>query len=273
MMPDLSLLAAVRRARPLVHCVSNIVAANDCANLALAVGASPIMAQAPEEMADISAVSDAVVLNLGTPSEEKFKACLLCAQAAARRSLPVVVDPVGVGASPWRLGWARCLLGQRSPAILHVNLGEAQALLSPPTAAAGPAQGVDSPAPSTREKRVQAAIQLARQYKTVALLSGPEDVATDGDAVWLARGGSAGMAAVTGTGCMLSTLCGVLAAVEKDSLRAAAQAAALWKLCAARAEKLAQGRGPGSLHAALFDAAAALANDDALCGIWLEQLA
>ena len=82
--PDFSLLETVRLRRPLVHCVSNIVSAGDCANLALAAGASPVMAQAPEEMEAIAAASDAAVLNTGTPDEEKFQACLLRGQAGVR---------------------------------------------------------------------------------------------------------------------------------------------------------------------------------------------
>ena len=104
---DFAQLEEVRRRRPLIHCVSNIVTANDCANLALAVGASPMMAQAPEEMEAISSISGATVLNTGTPDAEKFRACRICAVSAHH---PVVLDPVGVGASPWRLGQVRDLL-------------------------------------------------------------------------------------------------------------------------------------------------------------------
>ena len=120
-MLDFTRLDKVRRQRPLIHCVSNIVTANDCANLALAVGASPMMAQAPEEMEVISAVSDATVLNTGTPDAEKFRACRICAVSARH---PVVLDPVGVGASPWRLGQVRALLDLFTPSILRVNLGK-----------------------------------------------------------------------------------------------------------------------------------------------------
>ena len=127
-MIDFTSLEDVKRQRPLVHCVSNIVTANDCANLALAVGASPMMAQAPEEMADITAISDATVLNTGTPDEEKFRACLLCGQAAEPLGRPVVLDPVGVGASPWRLERTEALLNSFRPTLLRVNLGEARAL-------------------------------------------------------------------------------------------------------------------------------------------------
>ena len=109
--PDFSLLEAVRLRRPLVHCVSNLVSANDCANLALAVGASPVMAQAPQEREVLAAASAAAVLNTGTPDEEKFRACLLRGREAARLGRPVVLDPVGVGASPWRRERVAELLG------------------------------------------------------------------------------------------------------------------------------------------------------------------
>ena len=122
-------IAALRARRPLVHCISNIVSANDCANLALAAGAGPIMAQAPQEMAQISAAAAAVVLNTGTPDEEKFSACLAAGRAANAAGRPVVLDPVGVGASEWRLAHIRALLEEVRPAIVRVNYSEAAALL------------------------------------------------------------------------------------------------------------------------------------------------
>ena len=226
-MLDFTRLDIVRRQRPLIHCVSNIVTANDCANLALAVGASPMMAQAPEEMEAICAVS-------------------------ARH--PVVLDPVGVGASPWRLGQVRALLDLFTPSILRVNLGEARALLG----SDGQEQGVDSPLPASRE-----AMDLARRRGTAVLLSGPEDLITDGARVWCVTGGSGRMSLVTGTGCMLSVLCGVFAAVEPDAAAAAALASAFWKICARRAEHLAADWGSGSFRTALLDAANTLTASDA----------
>ena len=253
---DFTQLEEVRRRRPLIHCVSNIVTANDCANLALAVGASPMMAQAPEEMEAISSISDATVLNTGTPDAEKFRSCRICA-ASARH--PVVLDPVGVGASPWRLGEIRALLEDFTPAILRVNLGEAQALLGTD----GREQGVDSPLPASREERRDFAMALARRRRTAVLLTGPEDLITDGERVWCVTGGSGQMSLVTGTGCMLSVLCGVFAAVEPDAAAAAVLASAFWKACARRAEVLAGGRGSGSFCAALLDAASTLTAPDA----------
>ena len=267
-MIDFTRLEDVKRQRPLIHCVSNIVSANDCANLALAVGASPMMAQAPQEMADITAISTATVLNTGTPDEKKFRACLLCGQAAAPLGQPVVLDPVGVGASPWRLERAEALLTAFRPTILRVNFGEAKAL----TQCAGEEQGVDSPAPVSLEIRLDAALRLAKVRHTAVLLSGPEDVVTDGCRTWRVTGGSSQMAKVTGTGCMLSVLCGVFAAVEPDAVRAAVLAAAFWKVCSRRAELSAGEKGPGSFRAALMDAAGTLTVSDFAAEARIEQL-
>lgn len=256
--PDFSLLEAVRLRRPLVHCVSNLVSANDCANLALAVGASPVMAQAPQEMEVLAAASAAAVLNTGTPDEEKFRACLLRGREAARLGRPVVLDPVGVGASPWRLERVEELLSAFTPALLRVNLGETQALLH----LESQEQGVDSPAAGPLSQRAELARRLARERGTVVLLSGPMDLISDGTASWAVSGGSFQMTRVTGTGCMLSVLCGVFAAVSAEIPAAAVTAAAFWKVCSRRAEALSGGRGPGSFRAALLDAAGTLTAED-----------
>ena len=267
-MPDFSRLDAVKRQRPLIHCVSNIVSANDCANLALAIGASPMMAQALPEMEAITAASSATVLNTGTPDEEKFRVCLVCGKAAERLGQPAVLDPVGVGASPWRLERTCEMLRLFTPAILRVNLGEARALLRLDSRE----QGVDSPAASSREERLEIAVRLAQRRRTTVLLSGPEDIAADGSAAWCVTGGSDLMSKVTGTGCMLSVLCGVFAAVEPDRLSAAVLASAFWKVCSHRAEMEAGNRGPGSFRAALMDAAAGVTSADFAAEAQVERL-
>ena len=167
-------LAAIRAQHPLLHCISNIVSANDCANLALAIGASPIMAQAPQEMADIAALASAVVLNTGTPDEAKFTAARTAGATANRRSIPVVLDPVGVGASPWRLANIQSLLQQVQPAIVRVNAGEAAALLG----LGGSEHGVDSLTAPKAPAGLAAA--LAQKLGCVVLLSGTEDLIADG---------------------------------------------------------------------------------------------
>ena len=248
-------LARIRAAHPLVHCISNIVTANDCANLALAVGASPMMAQAPEEMDQIAALAGAVVLNTGTPDKAKFAAACRAGAAANRCGTPVVLDPVGVGASAWRLEHIGALLKEVRPAIVRVNYGEAAALLG-----LEPAEhGVDSlAAPQNAAARAAA---LAQRLGAVVLLSGVEDLVTDGAVVLRVQGGNDRMRMVTGAGCMLSVLCGAFAAAQPDApLAAAAGASLFWKLCAARAGQDAPG--PGTLRIRLMDCAAALTDED-----------
>ena len=248
-------LARIRAAHPLVHCISNIVTANDCANLALAVGASPMMAQAPEEMDQVAALAGAVVLNTGTPDEAKFAAACRAGAAANRCGTPVVLDPVGVGASAWRLEHIGALLKEVRPAIVRVNYGEAAALLG-----LEPAEhGVDSlAAPQNAAARAAA---LAQRLGAVVLLSGVEDLVTDGTVVLRVQGGNDRMRMVTGAGCMLSVLCGAFAAAQPDApLASAAGASLFWKLCASRAGQDAPG--PGTLRARLMDCAAALTDED-----------
>lgn len=181
--------------KPLIHCISNIVTANDCANLLLAVGASPIMAQAPEEMSFISAKAQAVVLNTGTPSEEKFRACLEAGTTANRLGIPVVLDPVGIGASPWRLGHVEALLRAVHPDLIRVNYGEACALLGNASAE----QGVDSLSAGTHQRQ-RVAERLAEVLRCTVLLSATEDIVTDGEQTVSVTGGSDRMRRITGAG-------------------------------------------------------------------------
>lgn len=257
-MPDYATLSAVRRSRPLVHCVSNIVTVNDCANVLLAAGASPIMAQAMEEMDEITAGCDATVLNTGTPEgEHRWDLCRLCGQLAAAKQQPVVLDPVGVGASVWRLAHTEALLEAFTPTLIRVNLGEAQALLHQKSRE----RGVDS-ADAGEKEHLACAAALAQKLRTTVLLTGAEDIVTDGTRAWGVRGGSTGMARLTGAGCMLSALCGAFCAVEADAALAAVAASAFWKACSRRAEESAAALGPGHFHMALLDAAGTLTGSD-----------
>jgi hydroxyethylthiazole kinase len=241
------ILQAVRAQRPLVHCISNIVTANDCANLVLAVGGSPIMAQAVPEMEQISAKAGAVVLNTGAPDEAKFAACRIAGKTANAAGIPVVLDPVGAGATPWRLAQIQVLLEQVKPAIVHVNAGEAKALLG----MGQTEHGVDSP--DAEANAMQLAVRLAEKLDCTVLLSGEEDCVAAGERCERIAGGSTWMQRLTGAGCMLSALCGAFAAVELDAFAAAAAAAQFWKMCAAQAA--AQSAGLGQFHVALLDCA------------------
>ena len=226
-------LEQIQGVHPLLHCISNIVTANDCANLALAIGASPIMAQEPQEMPQIAALAKAVILNTGTPDEAKFQAAAIAGKTANQLHIPVILDPVGIGASNWRLNHIHDLLSQVHPDILRVNLGEAKALLGQ----TGTEHGVDSLESFRSTETDSCARELANALHTV------------------------------GAGCMLSVLCGAFASIETTFLEAtpesatsqpdyyssACLAAHFWKLCAETAAQTAST--PGSFHVGLFDAA------------------
>lgn len=246
------LCADVRAQRPLIHCISNIVSANDCANLALTVGASPIMAQAPEETAHIAALASALVLNTGTPDAQKFPACRNAMLSARKKGIPVVLDPVGIGASPWRAENIFALLSCGSPDIMRVNASEALTLLG----LHADEHGVDNGSVNSDNEAL--AVRLASEYHCTVLLSGTDDFISDSHRTVKISGGSGRMRNVTGAGCMLTVLCGVFAAVEKDYFTACVCASRFWKDCAEAADKA---PGAGSYHAAIFDAAEKLSGE------------
>ena len=260
-MPDIDFPAAVRARRPLVHCISNIVTANDCANILYAVGASPMMAEAPEEMAEITALADAADLNLGTPSRDKYAAARICLTESNRLGKPVVLDPVGVGASSWRLEQVALLLESGRPDIVRVNLAEAEALLGRGRSE----QGVDSPGRTEREVRARAASALAARLGCAVLLTGPVDAAAAPDGrLELIEGGSNLAPLVTGSGCMLSALTGAFCgALPREPFRAACAAVAAMGVCGELAEerRLKNGTGNATFRNDLIDGVELLTPD------------
>ena len=251
-MKTFKLVSDLRRKRPLIHCISNTVTANDCANLLLSVGASPIMAQAADEMDEITARADALVLNTGTPDRDKFDACRIAGLRANACKVPVVLDPVGVGASRWRLENISSLLAEVKPSIIRANLGEAMALLGGDMHG----HGVDSEYGGGAARSIARA--LAEKHGCVVLLTGTEDIVADALHDVSVTGGSALMKQVTGAGCMLSCLCGAMLSVS-EPFEAAETASRLWKQIAEDAEK--NSAGLGSFRTALFDIASRIGLD------------
>ena len=177
-------LENVRRQRPVVHTITNYVTANDCANLLLAAGASPIMADAPEETAQIAAMADAVVLNLGTLSVSKREAMLLAGKAAAAADRPIVLDPVGVGTSDFRRETAKMLLAEVHPTVIRGNRSEIRALLTGETGE----RGVDTA--DLSEDGAETARLLAKQTGAVVMQTGETDLVTDGEQILHVQGGN-----------------------------------------------------------------------------------
>lgn len=233
----------VRMRNPLIHYIPNWVTANDVANTLLALGASPIMAIAPDEVADIR--SAALALNLGTPTTERYAAVEIAARAASVRNVPIVVDPVGVGATAFRLRHAKQLLATLPVAMLRLNASEALALLGEQT----DARGVD--AVGSLKDSIALAQALAQRYTCVAAITGVADVVSDGWRTLLIENGTPMLARITGTGCMVSGIVAACAAVTDDYVLAAAAALLAFGVAG---EMAAGATGPGSLRVGLLDA-------------------
>lgn len=208
-------LKAVRKQRPVIHNITNYVAMSSSANALLALGASPLMAHAPEEMEEVVALAGAVVLNIGTLSAPWVDSMLLAGRAARARGVPVVLDPAGAGATTFRTLTARRLIAEACPAVIRGNASEIMALDDD----AAKAHGVDSR--NTVEEAREAAIRLARRHGTVVAATGPEDFVTDGRRVTRIRNGHPLMARITASGCAASATVGALCAVEDDHFMAA----------------------------------------------------
>ena len=226
------MLQNVRENRPLVHCITNYVTANDCANLLLACGGSAIMADAPEETEEIAALCGGLVLNLGTPNPRKVEAMLRAGHEANRLGHPVVFDPIGVGCSAFRRKASARILEQVRLAVIRGNASEIVAL----TGGYGGRRGVDADAFAASAE--ESARLLAKKTGAVVVVSGKDDLVTDGKKLYRVHNGHPMMRMVTGTGCQLSAMTGAYAAANPQNLlRAALAATCAMGLCGEIAQR------------------------------------
>ena len=247
-------LRAIREGKPLVHQITNYVVMNETANATLAIGALPVMAHAAEEVEEMTGLASALVLNIGTLSPPWVESMLLAGEAATARMLPVVLDPVGAGATEYRTATARRILDRVEVTVLRGNAGEVATLVG----ARAEMRGVESMGTETAASEL--AREAGRRLGLVASVTGPVDHVSDGEQVLAVANGHPLLAAVTGTGCISSALTGCfLAAKPEAPLEAAAEALAA--LGVAAEDAAAGAGGPGTFHALLYDALAALDPD------------
>lgn len=239
-------LQRLRAAAPLVHNITNFVVMNNTANALLAIGASPVMAHAPEEVEEMVDIASSLVINIGTLSREWVEAMGSAMQAAARKGIPVIFDPVGAGATAYRTQTCRELLQKTAPTVIRGNASEIMALVD----ATIQTRGVDSSAPGS-PAAAAAATLLAREYGCVVVVSGATDLVTDGTRKNDVRNGHAMMPKVTGLGCTATALIGAFAAINPDPLAAATHAMAVMGICGEIAATRAAG--PASLQMNLID--------------------
>jgi len=247
-------LRRLRESRPLVHQITNYVVMNETANATLALGALPVMAHAREEVEEMAAIAGALVLNIGTLSPHWVDAMLLAGRAANARGVPVVLDPVGAGATRFRTETSKRILDEVEVTVLRGNAGEVATLVGVEAEVRG-VESIDAGGDAADLAR-----EAARRLGVVASVTGAVDHVSDGKRDVSIANGHPLLASITGTGCMSSAVTGCFLAADASAPLDAA-AAALVAFGVAGEDAARGAAGPGSFHVALYDALAALDPD------------
>ena len=254
-------LSLIKREAPLIHNITNFVVMQQTANALLALGASPVMAHAEEELQDIVAIARALVINIGTLDRHWLNSINLGLSLAKKKNIPVIVDPVGAGASELRTQSALALLKMK-PAVIRGNGGEIMALAG----AAILSKGVDSQYQS--DAAFSAAVQLSQEYQCVVVVSGAQDLIVSGETCITVSNGTPMMTRVTGMGCSATALIGAFCSVNANYLAASAHAMAVMGIAGEMALELATG--PGTLNLHFMDKLFSLEHNDIVSRLKLE---
>ena len=242
-----SSLRELRERKPLVHQITNYVVMNETANATLSLGALPVMAHAKEEVEEMASVAGALVINIGTLSRHWIEAMLMAGKVANRAGAPVVLDPVGAGATRLRTETSTRILGEVDVAVVRGNAAEIATLAG----REAEIRGVESIA--APDSAADLAREAARTLGTVVAVTGPVDHVSDGERVVAVANGDELLGTVSGTGCMCTAVTGSFLAVRRDAgLEAACEALVAFGV--AGEDAAAGAAGPGSFHVALYDA-------------------
>ena len=238
------IMEKVRARRPLVHHITNYVTVNDCANVTLCAGGSPVMTDEAKDIKEMVGLASAVVLNIGTLNERTVESMILAGKEANKAKIPVILDPVGAGATKYRTDAVWRILKEVKVAIIKGNEGEIGFLAG----MGGKVVGVDSLESGGHD----AATELAKSTKTVVAMTGKEDIISDGKTTILVNSGHELLGMVSGTGCMVSSVTGCYAAVTDDMMMAAVAALTVFTTAGELAAK--NSLGPGTFKQNLMDA-------------------
>lgn len=249
-------LEKIRQVNPLIHNITNVVVTNFTANGLLALGASPVMAYAKQEVAEMASIAGALVLNMGTLNETEAEAMILAGKSANEHGVPVIFDPVGVGATAYRTATAQKIVEQVKISILRGNAAEIANVIGEKWQI----KGVD--AAQGNQDVVALAQKAAKQLGTIVAITGKEDVITDGKTLYRIGNGHPILTKVTGTGCLLTSVIGAFAAVESDLLLAGASALVCYGVAAEKAAKKSAEEGPGSFQVQFLNELSAIVEDD-----------
>ncbi|MBL4952990.1 hydroxyethylthiazole kinase [Neobacillus sp. YIM B02564] len=236
------LLRKVREVNPLVHNITNVVVTNFTANGLLAMGASPVMAYAPEEVADMVKIASSLVLNIGTLDGPTVESMILAGKSAEKHHVPVIFDPVGAGATCFRTESAQKIINEVKISVIRGNASEIANVVGEKWEI----KGVD--AGSVKGDVVNLALAAAKRFNCVVVITGKEDIATDGSSTFVIANGHPLMTKVTGAGCLLTSVIGAFAAVTKDYLAASVSALTFYGVAAEKAAEKTGNQGPGSFQ-------------------------
>ena len=260
----------IKKQHPVIHCITNTVTVNDCANILLAIGASPVMAHHPLEVAEITEGTSALVCNMGAIAD--YEAMLAAGHRAKELGHPVIIDPVGVAGSSYRRTMCRSLIQSLRPTCIRGNYSELRALMQNRKTAAG-VDAAPEDAVTTNEQWISDLKAYARTEQMIVIASGETDIITDGTTVYLCHNGDPLMAKITGSGCMSSCLLGTFMGIEA-SLESAASCCAFMgiagELAASRTHQW-EG-GTMTFRMKLIDAVSLMQIEELLSNIKVEKL-
>ena len=276
-----AMLQYIKGQAPLVHCITNPISINDCANILLALGARPIMAEHPKEVAEIVSTAQALALNLGNITDARMESMLIAACRAGELGIPIVLDLVGIGCSTLRREYAQKLISTQMPNIIKGNISELRALLGMPVT---PGMGIEAGQKEIVTWKNMSAYteefnKKAREYHTTLLATGPMDLVVNEDNAYVLANGTKALTSITGTGCMVNVLTGAcLAALHglatskghtgirqaPNDIEAGRMACILMSMAGERAHELYEAKGPGSFRMGLMDAISRITPEELL---------
>ncbi len=246
----------IKKQKPLIHCITNPISINGCANTILSVGAKPIMAEHPKEVCEITNASNALMLNIGNITDARMKSIMVSLKRAKKIDIPILLDVVGIACSKFRRKYVWELLKISVPSVIKGNYSEMAALhneeyFSP---------GVDAEPSLDVRYITKAARELALKHQTVILATGQTDVITDGKRVVFVKNGTPELSSVTGTGCMLGALCATFM-TSASSFEGVISACSYFGICGELAKT---DNGNGSFMVNLMDGLSTLGREEIL---------
>ena len=218
----IELLKSVKEKNPLVHHITNYVTVNDCANITLAIGGSPVMAEDINEVRDMVSLASSLVINIGTLNSKSVQSMLVAGKRANKLKIPVILDPVGAGATAYRTDTAKRIISEVKLAVIRGNLSEIKTLygVHSKTKGVDSSDSISANGSELKEEK-EMAKALASKLNTVVAITGAVDIITDGKTLYCVENGHKIMAKVTGTGCMCTSLIGSYLGAGDNNLLAA----------------------------------------------------